>query len=371
MRAAAGALALLLGACIAVPMHAKTGRRPLPDYFMQGLRYEWVEVPAPGGVTLRGIFVDRGGPPVLVLYGAGMSIARASELLRILHEGGYSSLCCDYRGVGYSSGSRNFTSRHVDDDARALWEWLRERKGEPAAVLGISLGSIAAAPLVHHPHPPAAVVLDRPVDPRNVIYRWVETYLGAIPSLIARLVARPSSDVDVRESLEKAHTATLLVLPEHDGLMPPKDAERLTAGLPPEVRTVTVPGGHVSSQLVDPTAWRGAILDFLDARLRPGQPPLGGRVMPEGEARVASWSRDGRTLRVTLDRDDADHVTLLVMGLKRNGILYLEKPPRVVELRLPRKLRHRVWGVRTLPDGYPSPMGTDWMGEGRPPGRSN
>jgi pimeloyl-ACP methyl ester carboxylesterase len=359
-------LLLLAGGCIAVPMHAKTGRRQFQEYFLTRMRYEWVTVPAGDDVTLRGIYVDRGGPPVLVLYGAGMSIARSLELLEILHDGGYSSLCCDYRGCGYSSGSRGFTSRHVDDDARALWEWLLANKGEPAGVLGISLGSIAAAPLVHHGDPPAAVILDRPVDPRNVIYRWVEAYLGKIPSLIARLVARPSTDVSVHGSLARARAETLLVLPEYDVLMTPRDAEYVTKGLPANVHVVTVPGGHVSSQLVDPGAWRGAILDFLDARLRPGQPPLGGREMPEGEARVVSWSRKGRTLRVTLDRE-AEKAVVLVMGLERNGAAYFERPPREIEIRLSRKLRHRIFGVRTLPDGYPLPVGTDWLTDLRPP----
>jgi hypothetical protein len=91
--------------------------------------------------------------------------------------------------------------------------------------------------------------------------------------------------------------------------------------------------------------------------------------MPEGEARVVSWSREGRILRVTLDRE-APRVMLLVLGLEKNGAAYFENPPRELEIRLPRKLRHRIFGVRTVAEDYPSPVGTDWITDPRPPDRS-
>lgn len=353
-------LLLACAGCIAIPLHPKTGERPLPEAFTAKYPYEWVDVPVDEETVLRGIWLDRGGPPVLVLYGAGMSIQRTAELLAILHDGGYSALCCDYRGVGYSSG-RKGKSRYIDDDARALWEWLRKEKGEPAGVMGISIGSIAAAPLARHPHPPAAIVLDRPVDPRNVVYRWVKAYLGGtVSSWIARVLVRTSTDVDVRGCLEEARTDVLMVLPEYDVLLPPDDAAALTEGLPARVQVVTVPGGHVSSQLVEPSTWRGAILDFLDARLHPAEPG-GGRVMDPGPAKVVEWRREGRTLHVTLDRDLPDGVKLLHLGLKRNAAIWIEHAGREITVELPRKHRHRTFDVRVVPKDYENPVATKWI----------
>jgi pimeloyl-ACP methyl ester carboxylesterase len=141
---------------VGIPIHARTGKREIPADF-RDVAYEWVEVPVDEETVLRGIFIRNDGPPVLVLYGSGMGIAGIRELLRSLRDAGYSVLCCDYRGTGHSSG-RWWTSRHLDDDARILYEWLRRKaRTEDVGVVGVSIGAIAAAPLIARPDAPACV----------------------------------------------------------------------------------------------------------------------------------------------------------------------------------------------------------------------
>ena len=51
------------------------------------------------------------GPKILYLYGSGMGLGPPSiKAIRMLFDGGYEVLCCDYRGTGHSSG-RWWTSK--------------------------------------------------------------------------------------------------------------------------------------------------------------------------------------------------------------------------------------------------------------------
>ena len=356
--------ALLLAGCIGVPIHARTKQKPLAPSFAESVPYEWVEVPTERDDTkLRGVWCANDGPPVLLLYGSGMGVARAWPFVEMLHQGGYAVLCCDYRGTGFSSG-RWWTSRHLDDDALALWEWMRKEKGEPGGVVGVSIGSVAAAKLLEAEHPPAAVVLDRPVDPKTVIPRFMRASLGSISAAISRVVARPKVDVDMGGHLARARTDALVVLPEFDMYCTPSDAAKMTAGKADSVTVVTVPGGHLSSHLVDPPLWRSKVLDFLDARLRPGLPPLGGRDVPPDLADVERFDLDGRAFTVALDRVPDGPCALLLLGKKGNGLIRVEQPEREMEFRLPGKYARRfrpLFAVRVVAPDYRGTTGTRWV----------
>ncbi|MHC4932819.1 MAG: alpha/beta hydrolase, partial [Planctomycetota bacterium] len=303
-------------------------------------------------------YVRNTGPPVLLLYGSGMGVFGDTtvQTIRILFDGGYSVLCCDYRGTGHSEGKWG-TSLFLDDDARALWEWLLREKGEPAGVLGISVGAVAAAPLLSHPSPPRAAVLDRPIFPGSVTGRFMQAHTNDLGRFLAMLVVHAEVDVDMRACFARAATDTLLVLPEHDALCPPEDVEWMTAHAPERVQTATLRGGHVSSHLIEPVRWREVVLDFLDARLRPGQPPAGGRTLPPDPARVERFELEGNRLAVRLDRDDLpEAISLLVCGIQRNYLIPVAKPGREMTLVLPPKavdqVRRRCYGVRVVPEGF-------------------
>jgi pimeloyl-ACP methyl ester carboxylesterase len=321
----------------------------------------WVDVPAGDDVTLRGIWADRDGPGVVLFSGSGMGIRGVIQFVEILHDGGYAVLCCDYRGTGYSSG-KWWTSRHLDDDALALVRWVQERKGGPGGVVGVSIGAVAATKLVHAADPPGAVVLDRPVDPRTVIKRFVAGSLGGFGGFVATLLVHPKCDVDVRESLKQAKTPTLLVLPEYDFIFPPEDVGYAVAEKAPCVETVVAGGGHLSSHLMAPVFWREVVLDFLDEHLRPGQPPVAaGRELPPDPVKVASFGLDGRRLSVELAEAVPGPIEILVMGPRMNLLVKVEEPtPRMTfEIEGSRAKRLRpLFGVRVVPKGFRTTTGT-------------
>ena len=361
-------LLVLLTGCIGIPVHAKTKNKPLPKE-LNRLPHERVEIPAPDqeGVVLRGIWVEGNGPPVLVLSGSNMGISGVAEFIEILYNAGYSVLCCDYRGTGWSSGRwwRNKSCK-LDDDARAQWEWLRENKGEPVGVVGISIGAIAASGLLTLEHPPQAVVLDRPVNPKTVVRRFMRNGLGPISAAISRVVVRARADVDMKAQITNAKTDTLALLPEADFLMPKRDVDDWLEHKSDRVEVFVAPGGHLSSHLVEPMAWRTALLDFLDARLRPGLPKKG-RAMPPDPARVEKVTVESRVIDITLDRDtDAlpEKITLLVMARARNILVYVEKPARRMRWKISRKSASRLSGLigaRVVPEGFRHTSGTTTM----------
>ena len=352
------------GGCVAISIHAKTRPSELHAE-LAALPSEWVAVESADGTTLRGIWVEQDGPPVLVLYGSGMTINSTRFMIQVLHHAGYGVLCCDYRGVGRSDGRRS--SRRLDDDARALWEWMvREKaKGGPAGVVGISIGAVAATGLLDHPQAPRAVVLERLVDPRTVIRRFLSrsTHVGAF---IASLVVRPSIDVDVRAAVANAPVDTLLLLPEDDYIMPARDTKRIVDNRSPKVDVATMPGGHLSSHLLAPARWRGTLLDFLDGHLRPDLPQRN-REVPPDPIRVAGFEADGRNLTVELAAEQPlpDQAMLMIFGRTGNRrVIVHELPGHRFRIRLPwldcRRLG-KIFGVRMVRPDFPRPYGTRFL----------
>jgi pimeloyl-ACP methyl ester carboxylesterase len=359
VRRASLLLLLLAAGCLGVPIHARSGKKPPPEDWR--IPYVWVDVPADEETTLRGIYAERDGPGVVLLYGSGMGIRGVNQFIELLYDGGYSVLCCDYRGTGYSSG-KWWTSRHLDEDALAQVRWLQKRTGGHVGVVGVSIGSVAATKLVYADDPPAAIVLDRPVDPKTVIQRFVAGSLGGFGGFVATLLVHAKCDVDLRGSLGKAKTPTLLVLPEYDFLFPPKDVEKALEGKSPYVHTTVAGGGHLSSHLVAPVHWREVILDFLDAYLRPGLPPLmAGRELPPDPVKVLSYRLEGRELSVELQEPLPQTIEILVMGPRQNLLIKVEKPsPKMtfeIESRRAKRLTP-LFGVRVVPEGFRTTTGT-------------
>jgi len=290
-----------------------------------------------------------------------MGIRGVIQFTEILHDGGYAVLCCDYRGTGFSSGTW-WTSRHLDDDALALVRWIQAKKGGPGGVVGVSIGAVAATKLGLAENPPGAVILDRPVDPRTVIQRFVAGSLGGFGGFVSTLLVHAKCDVDVRKSLKDAKTPTLLVLPEYDFIFPPKDVEYAVAEKAPCVETRVVGGGHLSSHLVDPVLWRTTVLDFLDRNLRPGEPPLAaGRDVPPDPVKVLSCALDDRKLSVVLSEPLPKTIEILAMGPRTNLLIKVEdpRPEMTFELETKRAKRLRpIFGARVVPEGFRTTTGT-------------
>ena len=184
--------------------------------------------------------------------------------------------------------------------------------------------------------------------------------MGTLAGTISSLLVRASCDVDLERDLGRAQTPTLVVLPEDDVLHPPQDARKITALR--SVTSVTVPGGHLSSHLVDRVLWRSTILDFLDRHLRPGLPHGGGRKVPETVAAVERFELGENFVRLTLDREVTGKVSILFMGRRGNLMARVENPGREFVISMPWRRMARFGGrlsaVHVLPEDYVKPSQT-------------
>jgi len=88
------------------------------------------------------------GPPLLMLAGLGSRARLWGELPRILSSR-FTVLAPDNRGVGGSRSGESFTLEGAADDADQI---LEEQAGQPAGVLGVSMGGLIACTLAaRHP----------------------------------------------------------------------------------------------------------------------------------------------------------------------------------------------------------------------------
>ena len=105
----------------------------------------------------------------IVMYMHGNTGTRAMYqrigVYKMLVNRGYHCIAFDYRGYGDSDGSA--TEMGLRDDARLVWNWIREHA--PNAKVFIWGHSLGSAPAVHltrdicsQPRPPAGLVLDAP-----------------------------------------------------------------------------------------------------------------------------------------------------------------------------------------------------------------
>jgi alpha-beta hydrolase superfamily lysophospholipase len=131
-----------------------------------GLQDEWITFTPPGtseSVKLHALWLpsDRADAPVMLyLHGARWDVLSSSFRMRRLHALGVSVLGIDYRGFGRSSAALPSESMAYED-ARAAWEWLREKRPLlPRLIYGHSLGSAIAVHLASEVDDEAGVIVE-------------------------------------------------------------------------------------------------------------------------------------------------------------------------------------------------------------------
>lgn len=192
-----------------------------------------VDVPVEADAVLRGVFVpaEHGAPVILHFLESGCSVSQGARAFPShayvwrLRDLGLASLILDYRGVGPSSGNRS--PEYLPRDARAAFgEAIRRAGGDPArvALRGMSIGTLAAASLLHGGAQPAGVVLIAPVRSETIAQHFVRrTYVEPLGYLLAPFL-RKAVDVDMLESVCLAQTPLLVAVAEKDPLL--SDDER-------------------------------------------------------------------------------------------------------------------------------------------------
>jgi len=229
-----------------------------------------IELPASGGVTLRGWLLHAPGNALQVVYfyGNGETVLNAQQHLGWLALALHADvLALDYRGYGFSDGKPTFPL--LIEDALAVVSLGRTLAGtRPLILIGRSLGTAMA---IHGAAQlsPAAVVLFAPPTGFDDIAQAIR---GQIP-WFARWAFRVQPDEPLRalhpqpiEEIAQVKAPLLVVLGTEDQLVVPAAARRMheAAGSADKARC-EVHAGHDRTSPGLPEA-QGCLADFLRAR---------------------------------------------------------------------------------------------------------
>jgi uncharacterized protein len=236
-------------------------RHLLPPPAWLNLPTERVEIATEDGITLVSWVIpaasDSSGLWLLICHG---NAGNLSEFDRPVHYAGLrrlglSLLAFDYRGYGESGGTPS--ERGLYHDARAAYQYLREKRRVPPdriIVFGHSLGSAVAVDLVSRV-PAAGLILDGALT--SVVDRGQELY----PYIPVRWIA--TSRFNSIEKVGEIRIPKLFLHAVGDDVVPLAHGRRLfEAALPPKT-FVELQGGHGDAFDVDSANYFGSIARFL------------------------------------------------------------------------------------------------------------
>jgi len=230
--------------------------------------YEQIELPRSDGARQFAWRIDSNGTGavgdvgrtwVLFLHGNASTVASRMNVKHYtrLRELGLSVLAPEYRGYNGLEGVPSEAG--VAADARAGYDYLRNREGVPAerlAIFGWSLGAAVAIEL-------ASTVESRGVVLEGAPASIVDIGQAQYPMFPIRWIVRnPFNAIDKVGGIR----APLLFLhsPE-DTVIPFKEGRRLFDAAPSPKTFVEVRGGHIESSEIDRDVFYGAVRAFLQA----------------------------------------------------------------------------------------------------------
>jgi uncharacterized protein len=186
------ALALLgIGAALAAGHFASSAAPSVVGPPPADLAAEAVSFASLSGSQISGWFLE--GQPrrgaVMLMHGIRANRLEMLERARLLNRHGFAVLLFDFQAHGQSPG-RNITFGFLEArDARAAFDWLRQRMpGERVGVLGMSLGG-AAAVVGETPLEADAMVLEAVFGSfEEALRNRLKMYLGPLGFLLAPLL---------------------------------------------------------------------------------------------------------------------------------------------------------------------------------------
>ena len=221
-----------------------------------GLRWEDVTLTTDDGVRLHAWYVpaENARGTLLFCHGNGGNLSWRVDSLRIFHDLGLSSFIFDYRGYGQSEGVPS--PEGLARDARAAWDWLRDRGVEPGGIVlfGRSLGGAVALELTRSVTPRALILESTFASPFGVLR------LDFLAPLLRLAVG------DVWNSREAAGRLAIPVLCLHspdDGIVPFREGRRLYEAVAGEKAFVEIRGGHNEGFLLSRETYVPALDRFL------------------------------------------------------------------------------------------------------------
>ncbi len=267
------AAAFYAGSVSSAPAPSTVGDPP-PDLPVEAVSFE-----SGSGSRLSGWFLrgqpHRGG--VLLMHGIRANRLEMLGRARMLHGNGFSVLLFDFQAHGESPGQYLTFGFLESRDARAAFDFLRQRlPGERVGVVGMSLGG-AAAILSERPLEADAMVLeavfgsfDEALDNRLAMQ------IGSLgpwlsPFLKYQVKPRLGFDPDIlrpAEAIAKVHAPLLLIAGDADRHASLGEMKRIyaTANEPKEL-WIVAGARHVDFHRFMPEEYQRRVLGFLVPRL--------------------------------------------------------------------------------------------------------
>jgi len=218
--------------------------------------YKERQVVVDTNITLRVIEVNPGNSEAVIYFGgnAELVVGSASDLATALPD--KTLYLVNYRGYGGSDGSP--TETHLFDDAEKIFDAvavMNHAQLQHISIIGRSLGSGVASYLASR-KPVARLILITPFDS---ILRVAQS---AYPVFPVRWLLKDRFESDNYAPLIKA--PVLVLLAEHDAVIPSNSSQRLLQKLPDSTKSYTFNStGH--NDLQTHKGFYPAIYEFLNS----------------------------------------------------------------------------------------------------------
>lgn len=256
------------------PVSPRSHHAGLAGYFQQTGEWRMFTRVTPG---------EASGLPVVLVHGLVMS-GRSMEELALALSRDYRVLVPDLPGFGASTLPVSAPVLSVEEQADALWQWLRHNQIKRAIWIGNSFGcQILAALAVRHPEVVAGLVLQGPTVDRHarslLRQAWRDWRNGRLerhrsPASLARIdyakaglgrafaTMRSMMRDRIEHRLTYVTAPTLLLRGSRDPVSPARWIEELNALLP-RGEILTLRGGTHTLHYVYPWSFCHAIRPFL------------------------------------------------------------------------------------------------------------
>ncbi len=226
-----------------------------------GLAYETVEIITEDGIKLHAWYVhaQEARGVVLFFHGNAGNISHRLDSLKIFNELNLDTLIFDYRGYGRSEGK--VSEQGTYRDGEAVWRYLTEERGIPAAeivIFGRSLGAAIAA-YVASRHRPGALILE------SGFVSVPDMAAARYPWLPARRLARIKYPTG--EYLQTASCPVLIVHSRDDELIPFDHGRQLFELASQPKHFLELRGGHNDGFLVSGRRYLDGFDNFLAVSL--------------------------------------------------------------------------------------------------------
>ncbi len=270
---------LVLGGAVVRIVHQSLVFQPQqfqtpPDRYARLVGANVVRFKAGDGTVLSGLFFparSNQSPLIIFLYGNADTCANETQRLQWLSRSlGYSSVCFDYRGYGFSEGTPD--AARIRTDVLSLYDFVVSRldaKHRAPYVYGWSLGTQFAVHIAAN-RPVCGLILQAPAasateevayQGTQMLGKWASIVRPVPDDNVAQLFQGRAEIASVRAPLLVIHGTADKVVPLEQG------REVFQAAASRRKRFVAVPGAHHNDLEYFASPAGPAIAQFLDTAI--------------------------------------------------------------------------------------------------------